>query len=68
MKHRVAIAAAALLIATPAFAFDCYDGKFDDCTAAWSLAHRPKEGKAGAGIAASQIATASVGANISSSS
>jgi hypothetical protein len=23
--------------------YDCYDGKSDDCTLEWSLAHRPKD-------------------------
>jgi hypothetical protein len=37
-------AAALMLVApmtVPARAYDCYDGKSDDCTAEWSLAHKP---------------------------
>jgi len=37
------IALLSTTLATPAMAgYDCYDGKTDDCTLEWSLAHKPR--------------------------
>src|ERR1019366_694270 len=35
---------AVLMLSTPIAraGYDCFDGKSDDCTRAWSLTHRPK--------------------------
>jgi hypothetical protein len=42
MRNTLLAAALIAAISGPAMAADCYDGKTDDCTAAWSLAHMPK--------------------------
>jgi len=42
MNKTILAAVVMAAISGPAMAANCYDGKTDDCTAAWSLAHKPK--------------------------